>query len=185
VQYIFRNWIVSLTGIILLGVIIDLILPSTSFKKYIKFFVGIITMIVILNPILELCDQSSFLKDSILRNNFTINSQQLNYQSQLINDQQQQQINELYVQTLQEQIEEHIKGLGKYDYVKAKVYLDSSKIEKVELTLRKQKDSFVYPVDIDINNSNSDYEIDENDIKQIETLLEGVYGVTKKKIIIN
>lgn len=51
---IFRNWIVAMLCLGILIVIIQLITPKTNLRKYIYTLVGIITVITILSPIVDI-----------------------------------------------------------------------------------------------------------------------------------
>ena len=50
---IFRNWIVAMLCLGILIVIIQLITPKTNLRKYIYTLVGIITVITILSPVVD------------------------------------------------------------------------------------------------------------------------------------
>lgn len=51
---IFKNWIVALLCLSVLIVIIKLIIPKTKLRKYIYTLIGIITVITILSPVVDL-----------------------------------------------------------------------------------------------------------------------------------
>ncbi|MGG1573685.1 stage III sporulation protein AF [Fictibacillus sp. NRS-1165] len=48
------DWISNIVLIILLAVIVDLLIPNSSFQKYIKMVVGLLLILAILNPILKI-----------------------------------------------------------------------------------------------------------------------------------
>lgn len=50
---IFRNWIVALLCLSILIVIIKLIIPKTNLRKYIYTLIGIITIITIISPVVD------------------------------------------------------------------------------------------------------------------------------------
>ncbi|MGC4376511.1 stage III sporulation protein AF [Fictibacillus sp. Mic-4] len=47
------EWVTNIILIILFATILDLLLPNTSFQKYIKMVVGLLLILAILNPILK------------------------------------------------------------------------------------------------------------------------------------
>lgn len=51
---IFRNWIVAMLCLAILVIIIQLILPKTNLRKYIYTLIGIITVITIISPVVDL-----------------------------------------------------------------------------------------------------------------------------------
>ena len=55
---IFKNWIIAMLCLGILIVIIQLITPKTNLRKYIYTLVGIITVITILSPIVDILTKS-------------------------------------------------------------------------------------------------------------------------------
>ena len=51
---IFRNWIVSMLCLGILIVIVQLVVPKTNLRKYIYSLIGIITVITIVSPVVDL-----------------------------------------------------------------------------------------------------------------------------------
>mgnify|MGYP005805768403 FL=1 len=51
-------WILSIAGVVLLSVLVELILPSGSMSKYIKGIFVFIIMFVILSPVPTLLNQN-------------------------------------------------------------------------------------------------------------------------------
>ena len=61
---IFRNWIVALLCLSILIVIIQLVIPKTTLRKYIYTLIGIITVITIISPVVDLLKKQD-IKESI------------------------------------------------------------------------------------------------------------------------
>ena len=61
---IFRNWIVSMLCLGILVVIVQLVIPRTNLRKYIYSLVGVIMVITIVSPIVDLL-KSGNVKSSI------------------------------------------------------------------------------------------------------------------------
>ncbi len=61
---IFKNWISMILGIGILFTVIRLILPNTKLKKYIYSLMGIVTIIVFLNPVISFFNSNN-LEESI------------------------------------------------------------------------------------------------------------------------
>lgn len=78
---IFKNWISSILAIGILFTIIKIILPNSNLKKYIYSLIGIITIIVIANPIISLVKKSdsSTIKNILLNVTSNIGASDINY----------------------------------------------------------------------------------------------------------
>lgn len=78
---IFKNWINMILAVGILFTIIRIITPNTKLKKYIYSLMGIVTIIVMLNPIVNLVKNSNFkssIKD-ILLNMSTVETLNIGY----------------------------------------------------------------------------------------------------------
>lgn len=51
---ILTEWISNIILFILFAIVIDLLLPSSSFQKYVKMIVGLLLIIIILTPVLDI-----------------------------------------------------------------------------------------------------------------------------------
>ncbi|WP_374723469.1 stage III sporulation protein AF [Calidifontibacillus erzurumensis] len=51
------NWIANIILFVLFAVIIDLLLPNSSFQRYTKMVIGLLLIAIILNPILKIFDE--------------------------------------------------------------------------------------------------------------------------------
>ena len=51
------SWILSIVGVVIIGVIIDLIMPDGQMSKYIKGIVAIVTVLVIVLPLPKLANK--------------------------------------------------------------------------------------------------------------------------------
>lgn len=75
---IFRNWIVAMLCLGILVVIVQLVVPKTNLRKYIYSLIGIVTVITIVSPIVDVLkngnvsDSISSVLDSISSNEDTI-----------------------------------------------------------------------------------------------------------------
>ncbi|WP_083875535.1 stage III sporulation protein AF [Gracilibacillus halophilus] len=50
----FSSWLLQITIFILLAMLVDMLLPSSAMKQYVKLIVGLLLILVILQPILQL-----------------------------------------------------------------------------------------------------------------------------------
>lgn len=104
-------WVLSIAGVVLLSVLVELILPSGAMNKYIKGIFAFIIMLVILTPIPKLLNQN------IDISNF-FNSDVIQPDEDYI-----EQINLDKLSALQTEIEKEIENEG---YQNVKVYISSN-----------------------------------------------------------
>lgn len=55
---IIKNWIISVVTAVIFMVLVDMLLPSNSMKKYAKITTGLIVIIIILTPVFKLFDRN-------------------------------------------------------------------------------------------------------------------------------
>lgn len=67
----FSSWILSITGIVLTGVLIDLILPNGQTNKYIKSIFSIFVIFVTISPLIKLMN-NNFNLDSFVNSQIEI-----------------------------------------------------------------------------------------------------------------
>ncbi|MCP8616822.1 stage III sporulation protein AF [Salirhabdus salicampi] len=70
-EYI-QKWVIQIILFILIAMIIDLLLPQSSMKRYVKFSVGLILMLILLQPLFHLFQTSM---SSVMQNKLNIYSQ--------------------------------------------------------------------------------------------------------------
>lgn len=61
---IFRNWIIAMLCLSILVVIVQLVIPKTNLRKYIYSLIGIITVITIVSPVVDVLKNGN-VSDSI------------------------------------------------------------------------------------------------------------------------
>ena len=104
------SWILSIAGIVLLSVIIELILPNGAMNKYIKSIFGFIIMLVILTPIPKLLNQNIDISSFFQSDTIKVDKDYL------------EQINFDKLCSIQNDIEQDI---STYGYKNVKVYISS------------------------------------------------------------
>lgn len=53
-----RSWIISICTAVIFITAVEMILPSNSFKKYVKFVLGLILVTILVNPIIRMFDRA-------------------------------------------------------------------------------------------------------------------------------
>lgn len=154
-----KEWISNLTVSALLGAVVDLILPNSDFKKYIRFITGLIILVVLLQPLLALTDNIGSLDKIIQSNVFDLETQAAAYNTNKFADLQEKQIQNAYKLNLENRIKTHFKNLYDFSVVDTDIEFESGngtediyRINKITLYIEK-KDIAVRPVRIDINSS--------------------------------
>ncbi|MFD3157394.1 stage III sporulation protein AF [Haloimpatiens sp. FM7330] len=56
IEYI-KNWIINISTAVFFIVAIEMVLPNNSIKKYARFVLGLILIVVIINPLIEFVDK--------------------------------------------------------------------------------------------------------------------------------
>ncbi len=76
-EYIIQ-WVTKIVIFILLATIIDLLIPASAMKKYIKFVVGLILILIFLQPLFQLfqIDIKQAINTSLLQRNGSIENEQ-------------------------------------------------------------------------------------------------------------
>lgn len=207
------NWI---QGIVIAGIIISLLemlLGESSIKKYAKVIFGIFMLFVIISPVISIFSgtnlNSNKIIDEITNYNNEIDTTSNKTYSK-INDNNSFTINDIYKNSLKNNIKKGIEGKG---YIVTNISIQSTEnnneytIEKINLTVLNKSnnneskgESNNINVDsinkIEINNiklnngenkdeSNSNNTtdlIDKNEQEEIKSYIESYYGISKDKI---
>jgi stage III sporulation protein AF len=51
---IVKNWAMAVSVAVLIGTVLEMLLPDTSVKKYVKFAIGLVILIVVIMPVIGL-----------------------------------------------------------------------------------------------------------------------------------
>lgn len=121
-----KSWCEGIIIAVILSIIIELLVPEGSNKKYVKVVVGIYMLFVILNPVLEKInngiDISEFNRFEYVETSTEINDD----------------IKKVYVEGIKETIKEDLESKG-YSVVNLNVDVDKNyeNIQKIEIELKK------------------------------------------------
>lgn len=163
-----KQWCEGIIIAIILSTIIEMLIPDTKSKKYVKVIIGVYIMFVSLNPILEL------LKYDINFENF------LNIETAQTSSNSYDEIKDVYVLGIEEKIKEDIETLGFKSEVK--IYVDSNyeKIEEIHLKIKGKQDTNIVEIQkITIGNSDN-----KEKYMDIISFLKDNYFVEEEKIFI-
>ncbi|MGI6705471.1 MAG: stage III sporulation protein AF [Clostridia bacterium] len=193
-----RNWIVNLVVVILLSVLVDIILPNGSMRKYAKFVLGIMIIFVVMSPIIAAFQKGFQLEEEIFHHTHVLDMDDLKYQAQTIEDKYQDTILNLYKKKLEQQIMYQVRKEAKTAGIEAVVSIIEDKnsesygaIKKVILrTEGRGKTGDYEDVHVDANHSTSMTEIKEGgnpniDYSRIREMISSTYQISPEDIIID
>lgn len=170
------NTATTLVVAIILITIIEMILPSGNTKKYIKFFCGIILMIIILEPIINLLNSDINIETFINENQTELANVEYDFNQDYIYD--------TYCENLKQDIIKRLEENG-YEVVDLEVTVEKSTYEPRELQLQiKHLDGEIQPIVVEIfKGSQGDLSTYHKEI--VRSLINSNYGIKKSKIAIN
>ena len=158
-------WIKQIIVAVIIGTIIELILPNGNNKKFIKVVIGIFILFNIISPIINEVSNGKFSIDSLINIEKYINIEQkdnISKQLETIND---NNIKNVYISNLKQEIKNRIQGknyIVKYINITLENN-DEYKIKSLEINIDKQdKDK---NKDKDENENNNTQEEIKNNIK--------------------
>lgn len=149
----FRDWIIAVVTTVIFIILIDMILPDNSFRKYAKFVTGLIVIVTILSPVFKLFDRNASIETYINQYSSTYNSTAKKVDSKKYQEDFQKQTIQAFKENLKTSIEEKVKkDTGKsFSVVKMNVVEDVNALNFAEITYLEMKKSSdpgqVKPVD--------------------------------------
>ena len=102
-----RELLINVLVIIFLTTILDLLLPNGKMQPFIRMVMGLFVLITILQPILKLVNDDSWLDAWILTDNFSTNEESIMVQGESLYERS----SEMVLSEYQEQMEKQISGL--------------------------------------------------------------------------
>ena len=137
---VFKEWISSILAIGILFTIIKIIIPNTNLKKYIYSLMGIITVIVIINPVISFFKSNDLnsIKSILLNATNTIDTQNINYTSMSnYEDVNKNNVKENFKENVESDIKEKLsESIGENVDVNIQI-TDTYNIQKVNVTIYK------------------------------------------------
>lgn len=74
---VLTGWISNIILFILLGIVVDMLLPNSSFRQYVKMVVGLLLIVIILSPVLNILSFDVEALADRIQNGSVINEQQI------------------------------------------------------------------------------------------------------------
>jgi len=121
-----KNWIINIVVTMIFVVFVEILMPNSSMRKYIDFVMGLLVMLVILSPLINVAAGNFNMGSKILEVSGAINAMDVQMQLDKIKKGQEEGIVKTYKKKLEKQIEEQIMRIGLAENARAEVYIDDS-----------------------------------------------------------
>lgn len=168
---IFRNWIVAMLCLGILIVIVQLVIPKTNLRKYIYSLIGIVTVITIVSPIVDVLKTGNVSSSiSTVLDSMSSNEDTITVNSDALQDKQNELLKVQFIENLKSDV---MFKLAHKDVVVNSINIsvdDDYNITKIEVKIAKinvEKTS-LNSVNEVIKYINSEYDIDYSKISVIE-----------------
>ena len=207
------GWIQGIIIAVIISTIIEMILPEGNSKKYIKVVIGVYILFSIVSPVISKVTGNSFnLTDIIDLDEYIEASKSNSSMQKQLEDQNENQIKEIYLSSIKNDIKEKIENKG---YIVNSVEIeveedDQYTLKKIILEVEKKTETTnsnsneneinntvleVNEVKINVSNTETNTEekksankkntISSQAKKEIKEYLNGVYEISTKNIFIN
>lgn len=192
------DWIQGIIIAVVIGTIIEMILPDGNCKKYVKVVIGVYILFSIISPVITKITGNEFRVSDIFDIDTYIETSTHESQTK-VETKQQDQIKQIYITNLKEDIKQKLKSKN-YEVTSISVEIENNeqytlKSMNLQVTQKEQTNSEnreiqnVNEIKINIgNNSESltkDVKISSKEQKELKEYLSGIYNLEEKNININ
>lgn len=202
------NWIQGIIIAVIIGTIIEMILPEGSCKKYVKVVIGVYILFSIISPVITKITGNEFRVSDVFDLDKYIEASNNNVKEDL-NESQANQIQQLYKDKLKNDIKEKIESKG-YDVSSVNLEVANDEnytLKSITINVTKKDESqntenneinqveIVEKVEINlqgnsVKNNESNEKENENKIsdkekEELKEYISGVYEIDEKNININ
>lgn len=158
----FRSWATGIVIAVIIATIIEMILPNSTSKKYIKIIIGIFIVYTIISPVIG-SFKGEDLNNYIKVENY-IKSRSNALQTNEVSDNAQSSIKKIYAQNLQNDLKTKLKEKG---YISNNINISISNDDKYNI------ERIDIKVDEKVTNSNQDE-------KQVKTIVDNIRAIKIK-----
>lgn len=205
-----KNWTTNLVIFIIVISFLEMILPNGNMRKFVKMTVGLIVILVIINPFIKLIQSDIDIEKEVFNN---INNQYENREESYreFEDYKNSQIKDLYINKIKDEIDNEIISKTEYKLVDIYIEIDENKdinsygdIQRLDIililkednsTVSIKKDNDIKKIEVDINlkDVKEDYEpngqqIPNNNLKNLDNIgmkISEKFEIDKEKIFID
>lgn len=198
------SWVQGIIIAVIIGSIIEMLLPNGNSKKYIKVVIGVYIVFSIVSPVISKFTGSELKLDSIIDiNKYEDKISSYEIDTKNLESTNNSNIKEVYILNLKKDIKAKIEDKG-YIVNSIQIEIEDTeeyKVKNVNITISKReskteveenKVNEIEKVNIEIKIENSTNEetakmirLTEKEIKEIKEYISSVYEINKNNIIIN
>lgn len=196
------SWVQGIIIAVIIGTILEMLLPNGNSKKYIKVVIGVYIVFNIVSPIISKFTGSEFKLDSIIDiNKYEDKISSYEIDTKNLENTNNSNIKEVYILNLKKDIKAKIEEKG---YIVNTIQIeientDEYKVKNINMTISKRENekeekkvNEIEKVNIEVkieNNANEEtaemIRLTEKEIKEIKEYISSVYEINKKNININ
>lgn len=193
------QWIANIVGVAALGTLMDMVIPKGNLKTYTRFFIGLITLLIILQPILKLLGQLPNLEKKLWSDMIAAELQVSYTPSQAIEINQKEYLMELYKKRVEEDVVRRVEKYVPNSIVSSIVTVDELEqegminIKRIDVFIGYSKDESlgIKPVEISIGSKSKDQESkpfqtrENENYDELKKHLSDTYEIEESRIYIN
>lgn len=198
-----KSWSINIVIITIFVTFLEIILPNGTMKRYIRLIIGLLIIIVLINPFINLLSNNINIDKEVFAQIINNNNIRNIYTTEKIKKEQRKQILELYRNKIEKEIKNIISETTNYiveevyvDIVEDEEGNDFGQIKNINLLIKRDnhdcKDNSikvdkVQTINIDINKSNTNTQNlnNANEYSAIKEIIYEYYSIPKENININ
>ena len=195
-----NQWIANIVGVIVLGTLMDMIIPKGNLKTYTRFFVGLVTMLVILQPLLKLIGHYPDFRSNLWFKTMEAELETITTRNQALEINQENLLMQLYKDKLEEDVIRRVKKyLSDATNVSATITISEPddeniySINRIDVTIGGHNPLEINPVEISIGSKSTRYEktttnqseYEKKDYQMIKEDLSDAYEIDDSRIYIS
>lgn len=192
------SWAQGIIMAVIIGAIIEMILPEGNSKKYVKIVIGVYVLFTIISPVISKITRKTIQVSDILELNKYIEETENNSKLYVtLDEDNSNNIKDIYESSLRNDIKAKIEAKG-YNAKNIKLEIEDDEeytLKKIDIeiykNMEKNKKDIETIQNVDINISQKSTENDmqeklsEKDKRKLKDYLSGVYEIDEKNININ
>ena len=192
------SWAQGIIMAVIIGAIIEMILPEGNYKKYVKIVIGVYVLFTIISPVISKITGKTIQVSDILELNKYIEETENNSKLYVtLDEDNSNNIKDIYESSLRNDIKAKIEAKG-YNAKNIKLEIEDDEeytLKKIDIeiykNMEKNKKDIETIQNVDINISQKSTENDmqeklsEKDKRKLKDYLSGVYEIDEKNININ
>jgi stage III sporulation protein AF len=139
---IVRNWVINIITVIIVSFFAEILMPNGNFKKYSKLVIGLIVMVMIIKPVVQISNSELLLNKITLEISNYIDKARIAEQSKIMEEKQAQQIIKTYHANLTDQVKQRVKVMSEAYEPEVRVNVDTNlkssgfgSIREIEISL--------------------------------------------------